>query len=136
MSSSESVCHLLPQISHTMHTHPNARLTPVGRQRLVRRHIEKSDSLAELAAQAGISLRTASKWLARYRSGAVTALVDRRSVRRTQRRMVDPKRLQHDVELRHQRLYMRYVQHNFARALEHLQNPSAWRCEYCRKSLL
>jgi hypothetical protein len=36
----------------------------------------ESDYLVELAAQAGISLRTAYKWLARYRSGGVTALVD------------------------------------------------------------
>jgi hypothetical protein len=41
--------------------------------------------LPELAAEAGISLRSAYKWLARYRSGGTTALVDRRSVRRTQR---------------------------------------------------
>jgi hypothetical protein len=65
-----------------VHTHPNARLTPVGRERLVRRHIDEAVPLAELASQAGISLRTAYKWLVRYRSGRVTALLYRRSVRR------------------------------------------------------
>jgi hypothetical protein len=73
-----------------MHTHPNARLTALGRERLVRRDIDEAVPLAELASQAGISLRTAYKWLARFRSGGVTALVDRRSVRRTQRRTLDP----------------------------------------------
>jgi hypothetical protein len=62
-----------------MHTHPNARLTPLGRERLVRRHIDDGVHLAELAFHAGISLRSPYKWLARYRSGGVVALVDRRS---------------------------------------------------------
>ena len=48
-----------------MHTHPNARLTPLGRERLLRRHIDDGESLASLAAQVGISVRTAYKWLAR-----------------------------------------------------------------------
>jgi transposase len=60
-----------------MHTHPNARLTPLGRERLLRRHIDQGEPLAVLAAQTGISLRTAYKWLARYRSGGHTSLADR-----------------------------------------------------------
>jgi transposase-like protein len=80
-----------------MHTHPNARLTPLGRERLLRRHIDHGESLASLAAQAGISVRTAYKWLERYRSGGATALVDRRSVRRTQRQTLDPLQLQRAV---------------------------------------
>ena len=50
---------------------------------LLRRHIDHGESLASLAAQAGISARSAYKWLGRYRSGGAAALVDRRSVRRT-----------------------------------------------------
>jgi hypothetical protein len=73
-----------------MHTHPNARLTDHGPERLVRRHIDDGVPLAELASQAGISLRTAYKWLAPYRAGGAASLVDRRSVRRTQRRTLDP----------------------------------------------
>ena len=57
-----------------MHTHPNARLTPLGRERLLRRHIHDRCPLSVLAAEAGISLRTAYKWLARYRSGGAVAL--------------------------------------------------------------
>lgn len=75
----------------------------------MRRHIDEHQSLAVLAAQAGISLRTAYKWLARYRSGGATALVDRRSVRRTQRRTLDPLQLQHAVDLRQQRCTLRIV---------------------------
>jgi len=36
------------QTSHTMHTHPNARLTPLGREWLVRRHIDERLPLADL----------------------------------------------------------------------------------------
>ena len=69
-----------------MHTHPNARLTPIGRERLIPRHLDEGVPLKALSTQAGISLRSAYKWLARYREGGVTALVDQGSVRRTQRR--------------------------------------------------
>ena len=92
-----------------MHTHPNARLTPLGRERLLRRHIEARLPLPTLAAQAGISIRTAYKWLARYRSGGASAPVDRRSVRRNQRRTLDPLQLQRAVDLRHERCTLRRV---------------------------
>jgi transposase InsO family protein len=92
-----------------MHTHPNARLTPLSRERLLRRHIDGGEPLASLAAQVGISLRTAYKWLARYRSGGHTSLADRRSVRRTQRRTLDPQQLQQAVDLRHQRCTLRRI---------------------------
>lgn len=42
-----------------MRTNPNARLTPLGQERLLHRHIDHRESLAFLAAQAGISLRSA-----------------------------------------------------------------------------
>ena len=62
-----------------MHPHPNARLTPLSRDRLLRRYIVENQRRAALAAHAGISLRTAYKWLPRYRSGGATALLDLRS---------------------------------------------------------
>ena len=76
-----------------MHIHPNARVTSLGRERLLRRHIDHGESLASLGALAGISVRSAYKWLARYRSGVAAALVDRRSVRRSHRRTLDPQQL-------------------------------------------
>jgi transposase InsO family protein len=39
----------------------------------------------------------------------VASLADRRSVRRTQRRTLDPQQLQHAVELRRQRLHLRHI---------------------------
>ena len=45
----------------------NARLTQKGRLRLVSGHLNDHRPLAELAAEAGISLRCAYKWLARFR---------------------------------------------------------------------
>lgn len=86
-----------------MRTHPIVRLTPLCRKRLLRGHIDHVPSLAPLFAQAGISVRTAYKWLARYRSGGAAAMADRRSVRRTQRRTHDPLQLQSAVCLRHER---------------------------------
>jgi hypothetical protein len=76
-----------PQTPHPMHTHPNARPTSLGRERLLCRHIHDRCPISVLAVEAGISLRTASKWLARYCAGGAAALLDRRSVCRTHRRM-------------------------------------------------
>jgi len=42
-------------------THPHARLTALGRQKLVTRHLDEYVPLAELACQVGISLRTTYK---------------------------------------------------------------------------
>lgn len=91
------------------YTPHNARLTPIGRERLIRQHLDEDRNLAQLAADHGISERTARKWLARFRSGGLAALADRRSVRRTQRRTLDPQQLQQAVELRHQRCTLRRI---------------------------
>jgi hypothetical protein len=62
-----------------------------------------------LFAALDVATGEAYKWLARYRSGGASALADRRSVRRTQRRTLDPQQLQRAVELRHQRLHLRHI---------------------------
>ncbi len=77
-----------------MHIHPSARLISLGRERLVRPYIDEQIPLDELVCHAGISLRTAYEWLARLRTGGPAALVDRRSVRRHQRRTLHPQQLQ------------------------------------------
>ena len=51
-----------------MSQHPNARLTPRGRETLVSR-IRSGVGVAEAARQMGVSRQTASKWLARARRG-------------------------------------------------------------------
>jgi hypothetical protein len=92
-----------------MQTHPIARLTPLSQERSLRRHIDGGEPLKALAAQAGISLCTDYKWVSRDRSGGHTSLVDRRSVRRTQRRTLDPQQLQHALDLRQQRCTLRRI---------------------------
>jgi hypothetical protein len=47
--------------------------------------------------------------LALYRSGGLSTLADRRSLRRTHRRTLDPQQLQHAVDFRHQRLHLRHI---------------------------
>ncbi len=46
---------------------PFARLTPIGRQCLIRQHLDQDRCLAELAAENNISERTARTRLARQR---------------------------------------------------------------------
>ena len=86
-----------------MHAHPNARLIPFRRERLLRRRIDAGEPLKGFAVQAGIGLRAACKWLARCRSGGHTSLADRRSLRHTRRRTLDPQQLQHALDFRHLR---------------------------------
>ena len=103
-----------------MHSHPNACLTQKGRLRLVTQHLDHGRSLAELAAENGISLRCAYRWLARYRSAGAASLADRRSARRTQRRTLDQPQLQKAIALRHQHLHLRHI----ARLLQAPSPPS------------
>ena len=59
--------------------HGNARSCPKSRRLLVERVLEKRWSLATAAEAAGVSERTARKWLSRFRAGGVGGLVDRSS---------------------------------------------------------
>jgi hypothetical protein len=61
-----------------MNVHKNARLTPQGRALLVHRIRTAGWRVADAAA-AGISERTAFRWLARHRAGGEFALQDRSS---------------------------------------------------------
>lgn len=70
-----------------MSQHPNARLTPKGRETLVSR-IESGDGVAETARQMGVSRQTASKWLARARRGE--PMSDRTSRPRRLARLTPP----------------------------------------------
>ncbi len=62
-----------------MNIHKNARMTVHGRVLLVQR-IEAGWRVADAAGSAGISQRTAYKWLARHRAGGAAALYDRKRV--------------------------------------------------------
>ena len=62
-----------------MRLHANAVLGPKGRRVMVLRVLEQGWSVTEAAAAAGVSGRTCSKWLARYRAEGSLGLVDRPS---------------------------------------------------------
>jgi transposase InsO family protein len=62
-----------------MNVHKNARLTPFGRQRLVKQVLERVLTPAAASAAAGVSLRTIYKWLSRFRNEGAAGLRDRRS---------------------------------------------------------
>jgi len=65
-----------------MRCHANARLSPIGRQLLVDRIERERWTVQHAAESAGISERTARKWLARWRSEGAAGLVDRSSAPR------------------------------------------------------
>jgi transposase len=86
-----------------MNIHKNARLTPMGRERLVRQCA--SGQTAEAAARAaGVCPRTASKWLARFRSEGLAGLQDRSSRPHRLHRPTPAERVERIEGLRRQRL--------------------------------
>jgi transposase InsO family protein len=62
-----------------MKVHANAPLGPKGRLTMVLRVLEQGWSLAEAAEAAGVSERTCSKWVSRYRAEGRAGLLDRSS---------------------------------------------------------
>ena len=60
-----------------MNSHKNAKLTARGREEMIRRM--SYQPAATVATGFGVSLRTARKWIRRYRQGGPEALVDRSS---------------------------------------------------------
>jgi len=86
-----------------MNIHQNAALTPLRREQLVNLVIT-GHTLKDAAAAFKVSTRTASKWLARYRQGGVTALVDRSSRPRRLRKPTPLLRQQEVIALRRQKL--------------------------------
>jgi transposase InsO family protein len=62
-----------------MKLHGNARTCLHSRRLIVRRVCEEGWTLAAAAEAAGVSVRTVSKWLRRYREGGEFGLVDRSS---------------------------------------------------------
>ena len=75
----------------SMNVHKNARLTPFGRERLVKQVLERVLTPAAASAAAGVSLRTIYKWLSRFRNEGATGLRDRHS---------RPKRLRCSLSMR------------------------------------
>ena len=86
-----------------MNVHKNARLTPAGRALLARRGA--SGWTAKSAAEAaGVSLRTARKWIGRHRRGGERRHHDRSSAPRRCPRKVAETRIGEIEQLRRQRM--------------------------------
>ena len=62
-----------------MKLHANAALSLNGRRRMVAAVVEQGRSITQAAEAAGVSGRTCSKWVARYRSEGEVGLLDRSS---------------------------------------------------------
>jgi len=62
-----------------MRLHANARLSLIRRRELVLEVVEGARALREAAEAAGVSARTAAKWVARYRVEGEAGLLDRSS---------------------------------------------------------
>jgi transposase InsO family protein len=87
-----------------MKVHANAPLGPKGRETMVRRVIEQGWSLMEAAEAAGVSDRTCSKWVARYRGAGVAGLLDRSSAPRSVANRTPGERVEVIVMLRRLRM--------------------------------
>jgi transposase InsO family protein len=75
-----------------MNLHANAKTCPNSRELLARRVIDQRWSYAQAADAAGVSARTAAKWVARYRAGepmADRSSAPRRVPARTPRQTID-----------------------------------------------
>ena len=86
-----------------MKLHANARTCPKSRQLLVDR-IESGWSVLEAAQAAGITARTARRWLARWRAEGEQGLLDRSSAPRRIPHKTSPERVEEIVRLRHLRM--------------------------------
>lgn len=87
-----------------MKLHANAKLTPSARLLMCRRIQEHGLSVTEAAEAAGVSERTARKWLARYRTEGPAGLGDRSSRPRRIPRATTSERQRAALALRHTRM--------------------------------
>jgi transposase InsO family protein len=86
-----------------MNVHKNARLTPAGRALLARR-VSQGWTAKAAAEAAGVSVRTARKWIGRHRRGGERRHHDRSSAPRRCPRRVLPGRVAEIEQLRRQRM--------------------------------
>ena len=87
-----------------MNVHQHARMTVHGRALLVSRIRQEGWRVRDAAGAAGVSERTAYKWLARFRAGGERMLHDRSSAPARPRRRLSPETLAAIERLRRQRL--------------------------------
>jgi transposase InsO family protein len=87
-----------------MNIHPSARFTPAGRALLVRRVTQESWTVDEAAEAAGVSPRTAYKWLSRFEVEGPEGLLDRSSRPRSSPTQISPEWQKLVVEFRRLRM--------------------------------
>ena len=87
-----------------MKIHANAPFGPKGRLTMVRRVTEQGWSLTEAAEAAGVSERTCSKWVARYRTEGEAGLLDRSSAPKTVANRTEEGRVEAIAALRRLRM--------------------------------
>jgi transposase len=87
-----------------MKLHANARLSPNGRRLLIDRLEIDGWDIGDAAEAAGISVRTARKWLARWRAEGELGLVDRSSAPKTVANKTDEARVACIAALRRLRM--------------------------------
>jgi transposase InsO family protein len=87
-----------------MNVHKNARLAPRGRALMVCRIVDEGWSVAASAAAAGVSKRTAYKWLGRHRRGPSEDFRDRSSAPRRCPRRTSLQRSAEIEQLRRRRM--------------------------------
>ena len=87
-----------------MKLHANAPLGPKGRAVMARRVVEDGLTLTEAAEAAGVSVRTAGKWVRRYRAEGEAGLIDRSSAPTTVHNATPPDRVEAIAALRRLRL--------------------------------
>jgi transposase InsO family protein len=87
-----------------MKIHANAPLGPKGRATMVKRVLEEGLALTEAAEAAGVSARTAGKWVRRYRSEGEAGLIDRSSAPHTVHNATPTDRVEAIAALRRLRL--------------------------------
>jgi transposase InsO family protein len=87
-----------------MNIHSSARFTPAGRALLVRRVTQESWSVSDAAEAAGVSPRTAYKWLSRFEGEGPEGLFDRSSRPRSSPTQISAEWQSLVVELRRLRM--------------------------------
>ena len=87
-----------------MKLHGNAPLGPKGRRRMVLLVLEQGLTLTQAAEAAGVSVRTAGKWVRRYRAEGEAGLLDRSSAPRRVHNVTSAETVEAIAALRHLRL--------------------------------
>lgn len=99
-----------------MNVHENARLTPSGRALLVSRIDEQGRTVRRAAEAAGVSARTAYRWLGRHRLGGERSPHDRSSAPGRCPHRTSPQRVAEIAALRRERLTGPAIAHRLGMA--------------------